>query len=219
MSIALLGLLGCSGAEVTRPTADSRTTLADVLTAVNARCPGLAEARSPLQPARDELFVEAVILDVSSDLAGQVSLANLRDLPQAARVQLVAVPHVIAAFGQQSEMVWESNGTRPERLSLLRWSVLPRRADRGAVLELGLEFDLPRSKHVTVTPARTVKFAATARENEPALARVEWDRESRRTLLLLLRTFEVHGDEDLRAIFECKMRQRQEALRARMGHR
>ena len=56
-------------------------------------------------------------------------------------------------------------------------------------------------------------FSATARENELTLARVEWDAASRRSLLLLLKPFEVRAEQDLRAIFECKMQQRVEAKR------
>lgn len=56
-------------------------------------------------------------------------------------------------------------------------------------------------------------FSATARENELTLARVEWDAASRRSLLLLFKTFEVRGEQDLRAILECKLQQRAEAKR------
>jgi hypothetical protein len=212
MSIALIGLMGCSSAAAMRPPAeDSGAALTAVLTAVKARCPGLGEARSSSPPARDELFVEAVILEVSSDVAAQASLATLEDLPRRARVQLVAVPHVIAEFGHQTEMGLGSSGASDEQPSLVRWNLLPRRADRGVVLELELDVALPRSEHVAMTPTRTVTFAASARDNEPALARVEWDAVSRRSLLLLLRTFEIHGEEDLRAIFQCKMQQRARA--------
>lgn len=210
--IALIGLMGCSSAAAVRPpAADPGAALTAVLAAVNARCPGLEEARSSLPPVRDELFVEAVILEVSSDVAAQASLATLPDLPRRARVQLVAAPHVIAEFGHQTEMGLGSSGATHEQLSLVRWNLLPRRADREVVLELELDLGLPRSEHVAMTPTRTVKFAATARDNAPALARVEWDAVSRRSLLLLLRTFEVHGEEDLRAIFQCKMQQRAQA--------
>jgi hypothetical protein len=215
MSILLVGLMGCSGAEVVRPpTADSDAALTEALTAVNARCPDMDRARSSLLPARDQLFVEAVVMDVPSDLAKDITLSRLKDLSQTARVQLLAVPHLIADFDHRAEMGLGPSGGTPEQISLVRWSLFARHADRGEVLDVELDLGLPTSKS-GVTPVRQLKFATSARDNEPALARVEWDAVSQRSLLLLLRTFEVHGDEDLRGIFQCKMQQRAQALQAR----
>ena len=215
MSIGLIGLVGCLGTEAARPpSADSGAALTEVLSAINARCPGMERARASLLPARDQLFVEAAIMDVSSDVASEVTLSSLKDLPQTARVQLLAAPHLLADFDHQAEMALGSSGATAEQISLVRWSLLARRADRGEVLDVELDVRLPTSKS-GVTEGRKLSFAASARDNEPALARVEWDAASQRSLLLLLRTFEVHGDEDLRAIFECKMQQRAQAVRVR----
>jgi hypothetical protein len=209
----LLGLLGCSGAEVAGPpAAASRAELTELLTTVNAPCPGLGIATPSPPSARDQLFVEAVILDVSSEAAEQVSLTTLQDLPKRAPVQLVGTPHLIADFGHSAELARGPGELTPEQLSLRRWSLLPRRADRGTVLEVEVELEPPTSAPGTGRPRRTLKFAATARENEPTLARVEWDKASRRSLLLLFRTFEVRGQEELRAIFQCKMQQRAQWL-------
>jgi|GEM_PF-2640972 len=214
VGLALSSVLGCSGAERARPqAADARAALIEVLTAVNQPCPSLPEAQSSAPSTRDDLFVEAVVLDVSSESAREVSLTKLQDLPRTTPVQLVAVPHMLGPYEHRTEMVLGATGAAQDQLSLVRWTMIPHRAERTAVLELELELDTPRSDPVANTSPRTVKFAATVRDNEPALARVEWDRASRRSLLLLLRTFEVHGDEDLRAIFQCKMQQRATALR------
>jgi len=216
MSIALVGLIGCSGAEMAQPVAaDSRAALTEVLSAVTARCPDLQGPPSSPKPSRDRLFVEAVILDVSSAVAEQASLSTLQRLPQTAPVQLVATPHLLADFDQPSQMVLGLNGETPEQLSLVRWSLLPRRADREVVLEVELALEPPASKHVPSPAPRTLRFAATVRENEPALARVEWDQASQRSLLIVFRTFEAQGEEDLRAIFQCMMQQHAQAVRER----
>ena len=208
VGLALGSVLGCSGPEMVSPqTIDSREALTEVLTTVNEPCPDLHEAQSSAPSTRDDLFVEAVVLEVSSQSAREVSLTKLQDLPQTTPVQLVAVPHMLGPYEHPTEMVLGANGAGQDQLSLVRWTMLPRRAERAAVLELELELDTPRSDPVANTSRRTVKFAATVRDNEPALARVEWDRASQRSLLILLRTFEIHGDEDLRAIFQCKMQQ------------
>jgi len=214
-----LSVLGCSGAEMRPPAIDSRAGLREVLSAVNEQCPGLHEAQSALPRTRDDLFVEAVVLELSSESAREVSLTTLSDLPQTTRARLVAVPHVFGTYERQTEMVVGANGTAPAEPSLVRWAILPRRADRALVLEFELELEIPpqRSAPVAMTSRRTLKFAATVRDDEPALARVEWDTASRRSLLLLLRAFEVHGEEDLRAIFQCKMQQRAKALRRAGG--
>jgi hypothetical protein len=158
------------------------------------------------------LFVEAVILDVPSASAEQASLETLHDLPRTAQVRLVAAPHILGSFGHLSETGLGRSGAT-EQLALARMSMLPRHADGSAVLELEFELDLPSSPLAATSPRRTVAFTATAREDEPALARVVWDEASRRSLLVLLRTFEIRNEDDLRAVFQCKMEQRSRALR------
>jgi hypothetical protein len=212
-SLSLLGLVGCSAADGGRPIApDSPAALTELLSAMSARCPDRTDASSREGAVRDQLFVEAAILNVSSSVAAGASLANLQDLPQTAQTQLLAVPHLIADFDHRAEMVWGQSDPRPQSLSINRWSVLPRRADHVLVLDVEAKLELPSPHRATSATGRTVTFSTTVRENEPALARVEWDAAARRSLLILLRTFEVHGEPELRAIFECKMQQRAAAL-------
>jgi len=214
IGIAWLVALGCSGAETARPpVASARVTLTELLTSVNARCPGLGERTSPAQGMGDKLFVEAVILEVSSAVARETSLANLQDLPQNADVQLIGTPHILGEFDHTSELALGPSDSEDDHVSVARLSALPRRADGSVVLDLELELDLPHSKAGPAAPRRTLTFTASARDNEPALARVAWDEASERSLLILLRTFEVRGEDDLRAIFQCKMREHAQALR------
>jgi hypothetical protein len=211
-AIALSFSLGCSAAEVTRPSgADDRESLNELLASVNSRCPDFGHVPSAQVP-RDDLFVEAVILDVPSASAEQASLATLQRLARTEQIRLVAAPHILGTLGHRSEMGLGRSGAT-EQLALARMSLLPRHADRSAVLELELELDLPSSSLAGPWPRRTVAFSATAREGEPALARVVWDEASKRSLLVLLRTFEIRNEDDLRAVFQCKMLQRARALR------
>jgi len=192
---------------------DSRATLREAIAAVSKPCPGIHEAQSAVSSARDQVFVEAAILEVSSEVR-DVSLANLQDLPQMTPVQLVATPHVIGRYDSQTEMVLDSGGVAPDRLSLARWAALPRRAHGAVLLEVEIELEPPGLG--AKASQRTQKFAVTVHNNEPTLARVEWDAASHRSLLVLLRTFEVHDEADLRAIFQCKMQQHAHAV-ARAG--
>jgi hypothetical protein len=125
---------------------------------------------------------------------------------------LVSTPHLIGKFGQKTELALVSNEGTNEEGSLARWSMIPQRADGSVVLDLELELASSTSERVPVTSPRTLKFSMTAHENEPVLARVGWGEASRRSLLILLRVFEVHSEQDLRAIFQCKMQQHAAAL-------
>lgn len=191
---------------------DSRDGSREAIAAVSKQCPGLQQSQ-PSEPAtRDDLFVEAVILEVPSD-PRDVSITNLQDLPQTTPVQLVATPHVLGPYNHQTEMLLVSGDIPADRLSLVRWAALPRRADGAVVLELELELDRPGSGSVSNTSRIIQKFAATVHHNVPTLARIQWDEVSRRSLVVLLRTFEVRGEADLRAIFQCKMQQRTHSMR------
>lgn len=197
---------------MTRPPPVTATNaLGEVVSDLNARCPGLETAQTAPEP-RDDLFVEAAIFDVPRTLASQVSLDNLADLPRNAQTHLVSNPHLIGKFGQKTEMALVSTEGTIEQMSLARWSMLPQRADGSVVLDLELEVASPTSEGVPVTSPRTLKFSMTAHENQPVLALVGCGEASRRSLLILLRAFEIHGEQDLRAIFQCKMQHHAAAL-------
>jgi hypothetical protein len=210
LTLVLASTFGCSGAGPARPPTTATEALGEVLASIDAPCPGFEAEMSSGPALRDELFVEAAILDLPTAWAQQASLSNLRELSRAPQVQLLATPHLVGSVGQRTEMTVGLSGASNEQVSLVRWSVLPRHAEDSTVLELELELAPPAAKGATALP-RTVRFSMTARENEPVLARVSWDEATRRSLLLLVRTFAIQSEDDLRAIFECKMRQRVQA--------
>jgi hypothetical protein len=193
-----------------RPTpATATNALDEAVSDLEARCPGYETAKTAREP-KDALFMEAAILDVPRTWASQVSLDTVSDLARNPQAHLVATPQLIGKIGQKTEIV--SNGGTNEQTSLARWSMIPQRADAAMVLELELELASPTSERVPVRSPRTLKFSMTAHHNKPVLARVVWDEASRRSLLILLRIFEIGGDEDLRAIFQCKMQRHAAAV-------
>ena len=220
IGLALASGVGCSGTDMTRPPPVTATNALDeVVSELKAPCPGFEPAKAAREP-RDGLFVEAAIFDVPSTWASQVSLDTLADLPRNAQTHLLATPHLVGRFGQKTEMALVSNGGINGQASLARWSMLPQRADAATVLDLELELASSTSERVPITSPRALRFSMTAHENEPVLARVVWDEASRRSLLVLLRMFELGGEKDLRAIFQCKMQQRAAAVsRARAALR
>jgi hypothetical protein len=196
----------CSGADVSPATAPSDAAdaaqLAQVFSDIGERCPGIPTAVSA-PAALDEIFLEAVVVDVPSELAEHVSLRDLPELATSRRVRLVAAPHVMGGFGSVTSMALGQNADAMTPLALARWSMLPRRtADQTSILELEIELSTPEA------PNTTLRFSVTARDNEPSLAHVVRDAAAQRSLLVAFRAFRVHGESELRAIFECKMQQR-----------
>jgi hypothetical protein len=201
----------CSATDVARPAAAREAGgLAELLTSLSGRCPGFERTGEAAATADDQLFVELVILDVPTALAERASISTLRDLSRSEQVGLLGSPHVIGKWDQLVEMGPGSDRATSHGAALTRWSIRPRRAEEDvAVLELQMQLAGAGEK------TRDVAFTATARPNEPSLAHVVWDHASTRSLLVLLRVFEVHGEPELRAIFECKMQEHQRARRQR----
>lgn len=197
------------------PPPEPRAGLAELLMTMSAPCPAGSRPSAQAEAGREQLFVEAAILDMSSAAARDASLEHLEALPQSAEVQLVAVPHIIADFDQRAEMAWQRSGPALGTTFVRRWSVVPRRSDDANVLDVELELEPTTAGHLASGSRRTVTFSATVRDNEPALARVELDAALHRSLVFLFRTFEIHGEQDLRAIFECKMLQHNQAMHRR----
>jgi hypothetical protein len=208
-------LWGCSGAEVGPSTTPAEPSAAEqlleVLSAVDQACPSFAGVESA-SGGRDEIFVEAVVVEVTRELAEQASLKNLAELGRSPRARLVAAPHVVGAFDTKSELALEQVPDASAPTTLARWSMLPRHVDaRVSSLELDLELSW-LEPNGQVTPSRPLRFSVTTRDNEPGLARIEWPERNQRALVIVFRTFRIQEESDLRAIFECKMHQREQHL-------
>lgn len=206
-SVSLASILGaCSGADVTPAAAPSEATdaeqVAQVLSDVGERC---GEITPPLAvtDGRDDIFVEAVIIAVPKALAGYVALGSLPELARSRSVRLVAAPHVLGSFDAATSMALGQSADSSTPLALTRWSVRPRHVDdETSVLELELELSTAER------PNNTLRFSVTTRDDEPSLAGPLRDAPGPNSLLVVFRSFRVHGEAQLRAIFECKMRQR-----------
>lgn len=196
-----LSFVACSGADVTPAAApvepSDAAQLAELFSAIGEPCPSVPPAPANGE-GRDEIFVEAALVDVPRELAVRATLRDLAELAQSRRVKLVATPHMIGAFGTETKMGLGGDGEGTLTLSSLK--MLPRHVDEKiSVLELELELSQAR---------RPLRFSSTARDNQPSLSHVVWDEAGGRALLVLLRSFRVHGEAELRSIFECKMQQR-----------
>lgn len=218
--VLCLALLGCgSSVEPQAPTPRTGV-VAQFLQDFLEPCAPTAEApprSAPLPPPppvppppsegmtgeRDEVFVELTLLEVPTAVAAGTTLANLSDLAWAPDVTSVASPHLVADFGHAAKMETGGDPLGPAHVSLSSVSVLPQHADSGVTV-LGLELSF-RSPSGT----KPYGLSVSGRADEPGLARLEIA--PGRSVLLLFKLHPVHGEDDLRAIFQCKMQHAQRA--------
>jgi len=152
---------------------------------------------------RDEVFVEVLILEAPSHLvsASVLSLGTLDQLASQPDVRLLSSPHAIAGFEREVKMTLEETYGVAPQLSLQQWSLRARRAEADVtVLDLQLILRPPG-----VSAPLPLSLSVSSRADEPGLARVQWDHAAQRSLLVVFRQHAVHGEKDLREIFECKM--------------
>ncbi len=208
-------LLGCSGAEVGASASPAQPSaaelLGEVLADVGQACPGFVRVESAPE-GRDELFLEAVVVDVPGELAKYASLSSLPELARSPHARLVAAPHLVGAFDTKAELAMDQAPDASAPATLSRWSMLPRHVDV-QLSSLDLELELSALEpNGQIARSKTLRFSVTTRDNEPGLARVAWHEKSQRSLVILFRTFRIQKEADLRAIFECKMQRREQHL-------
>lgn len=201
-----LALGACSGSDVAPASAPSDAVdaalLGEVFSSVGEACPAMQRAAASA-PGRDEIFVEAALVDVPSALAEQASLNDLPELARSRSARLISAPHVIGTFETSTAMAPGQNADALTPIALSRWSVRPRHVDaETSTLELELELS------ALGQPQKTLRFSVTTRDNEPGLSHVVRDVAAQRSVVVVFRSFRVHGESELRAIFECKMQQR-----------
>lgn len=210
-ALATCVLCGCGASQ---PATDldvrraQQASLAQLLREWSAPCPAaepVAEASS-----QDQVFVETLLFELPTPLAEATTLQTLPELPRSSNVTFLGSPHVIASFGEPLRINPSETGAMTEAPKLVESSLLPRHADLGRIVlswELGLQPVEP--------PPRKLQLHVSTRAGELGLAHVPWDDSRQRSVLLLFKTQTVHGEADLRRIFECKMWQRRAATQTR----
>ena len=153
---------------------------------------------------RDSVFVEMLILEAPSRLVSEsaVSLANLEQLASQPEVRMLSTPHAVIDFVDASGLRADESAPVQPKVSLNGWSLGARRAE-GGVTVLDLELDLPAQR--AANAASPLRLSVSSRADQSGLARIEWDHAARRSFLIVFRQHAVHGENDLREIFECKM--------------
>jgi hypothetical protein len=210
-------ILGCSSHDAAAP--HSRTipstaaTRAELFRSAQHVCTLPAPTNPGRLEDRDEVFTELILLAGPSATLSAARVADLTTLAADPSLEVLAAPHVMAHLGQRAELTLVDRIGATREASLHQLRVLPREASDGAVvLELQATFQLPNPSGAVPAATATVTLTTTGAEQQLLLTTTALPHAQGRTLLALLKYWRIHAEQDLRAIFECKMRERQKAL-------
>jgi hypothetical protein len=186
----------------------------ELLRVAEYECPKLARTASERSPQqRGQVFTELILMEGPS---ATVKAARVSDLPQLARdpsLQLLAAPHLVGDLDQRAEQTLVEHIGVSEEASLYRLSVLPREASDGTlVFELGVTLQLPNANAATPATTASTTFTMTGAEQRLLVGSAPLPHRQDRALLALVKYWRIDDTQDLRHIFECKMRQRHQAL-------
>lgn len=201
-------LAACSAAEPTpataEPTDTERPELRRVIEAALAPCPEPAEPRGPGD--RDQVFVEAVVLEAPSELAAAADLESLPELARAPGVRLLGTPRVTTDLGSSATQTIEERSGLVSRPALHRISVAARRAEPDvSVLDLTLELQLPNRDPARTPPTAQVTTTLAPRDRHAVVRVLPLPDDRSRSLVAVVVPRPIREERDLRAIFECKL--------------
>lgn len=210
-------VVGCSSHAATagRPPAASSPggPLAQLLRAAEYDCPQRSRAtRAGAAAARRQVFTELLLLEGPSATVAAAKLSNLAELARDPNVQVLAAPHVMGELEQRAELTLIDRIGVSKEATLHRLNVVPREASDGTVvLELGVVLQLPNSNGAAPAPTADTSLTMSGAEQRLLLGSAPLPHRRDRALLALVKYWRVTETQDLRSIFECKMRQRQDA--------
>jgi hypothetical protein len=207
---------GCSArdsaGERTVSAPSSSGTLTELLRATEYECPKLGDGQSS-EGGRRQVFTELLLMEAPTATA---RAARISDLPQLARdpsLQLLAAPHFVGDLERRAEQTLVERIGVSNEASLYRLSLLPRETSDGVlVLELGVTLQLPNANSAAPAPTAMTTLTMTGAAERLLLASAPLPHRQDRALLALVKYWRIDGSQDLRSIFECKMRQRHYAL-------
>jgi hypothetical protein len=216
--VPVLGMiLGCgshdAAAPRTRTLPSTAATRAELFRSAQHVCTLPAPTNPSRLEDRYEVFTELILLEGPSATLNAARVADLAALAVDPSLELLAAPHVMAHLGQRVELTLVDRIGAAREASLHQLRVLPRETSDGAVvLELQVTFQLPNPSGGVPAPTATVTLTTTGAEQQLLLTTTALPHARGRGLLALLKYWRVRDPLDLRAIFECKMRERQKAI-------
>src|SRR5215207_2483170 len=214
--LALVLVTGCSShSTVTRTVAPSPSDAsAELLSGAHYECPKLARAANAgVADDRRQVFAELYLLEGPSATVRAARVSDLQQLAADERVRLLAAPHLVSDLDQRVEQTLVERIGVSQEASLYRLALVPRESSDGSVvIELFLTLQLPNATGVIPAPTSTMTVTMTGAEQQLMLGSSALPHRKDRSLLVLVKYWRVRDSQDLRAIFECKMRRRQHAL-------
>ena len=159
-----------------------------------------------------ETFVEAVVLDVPlhATSTAPIQIDKLATWPD---VRVLGTPHISGKFDVPTTVSLEQHFGVLDQAELARVLLVPRHAaEDHQALEFEFFFALPNAD-----PAQNPRLASTpllveGADNQAQVGSAEHPSDPQRRLVVVAKAYPIRGPEDLRGIFECKMRLHGEAL-------
>ena len=204
-----------------------RDVKAQALQSFETECPATASSAKSatpndehLRPSRSHpsVFVDAAIFEVPARSTGARlpnAIAVLRDDPL---VHLLGTPHVLAEVDRDTTLSIQERTGPVVRSTLKALSVVPVLAnDQRTSLELDIVLYVPSEQSALSSPIAPresrIRMTVAPREGKPLAAIAPVPQQPGRWIVVLVVTYVVRSQGDLRAIFQCKMTQRQRSLR------
>jgi hypothetical protein len=215
---AVVLVVGCSshGGSAKRAQSPPRAggNLAELVRSAEHDCPKLRPAdRASSAAGRRQVFTELVLLEGPSATVRLAKLSSLAELARDPAVQVLAAPHVVGDLDQRVELTLVERIGISIEASLHRVNVTPREASDGTlVLELGVVLQLPNPNGAAPAPTASTSLMMSGAEQRLLLGSAPLPHRRDRALLAIVKYWRISETHDLRSIFECKMRQRQQAL-------
>jgi hypothetical protein len=162
------------------------------------------------------VFLDTAVFELPTGAAQEKSVDSSSTLIADPAVRLLGTPR-IAAEAERSTIMLE------ERTGLLTSSTLNQLSvtatfteDQRAVLDVEIVLQVPLARSSSSgelsTQKRRIRLLMAPRDRQHVRASAPIPDQPGRSLLVLLTPYFLHDDSDLRAVFECKMWQRQRTL-------
>jgi hypothetical protein len=219
--LVLLVVAGCSSHDGAAPQTVASPSLvemrAEMLRSVKYTCPRVVRSASEAAlPDRRQVFAEVFLFEGPSATVRAASLSGLSQLETDSSLRLLGAPHITAGLDSRTEITIAEQIGVSQEASLYRLAVLPRESSNGSVvLELGVTLQLPNPSGADPAPTWTTTLTMTGADQQLLLGTAALPDRRDLALLLLVKNWRLRDSQDLRSIFECKMRQREAELRSR----
>jgi hypothetical protein len=161
-----------------------------------------------------KIFLETALFLLPTARANLPLPASRESLTRAPDVRLLGTPHLVVASEATARAALEDHLGPLAEVALREITATPRQtADARLAIELETVLLLPTQQTPTGRPRESrIRFFAVPHPGQAMAVTEQIPEQPGQSLLLLLTPYAIRRESDLRAIFLCKMAQRQRAL-------